>query len=140
MKDLRKALELVCYIYQNSELEGKWLSAIARCLDHAKSTICEWVETAERLGLIIIKEHRIYLSERGKRLANLLTILELAGVDPSPLTEVFLQIRTFASDLSEFILDWLPSFPPRFLLPPYPPIAPNWLAEKLAIEEVRSNV
>ena len=138
MKDLRKALELVCYIYRNG-LEGKWSQQIAEYSGHAKSTISEWVETAEKLGLIERKSHGVYITQKGKRLAYLLTCLELTGVDPSPLTEVFLHIRTFASDFAEFLLDWLPSFPPKLLPPPYPPIAPNWIAEQLAIEEVKSN-
>jgi len=67
-----------------------------------------------------------------------LTCLELAGVDPPPLIEAFLYISTFTSDFAEFLLYWLSSFPPRLLPPLYPPIAPNWIAEKLAIEEVKS--
>jgi len=139
MKDLRKALELVCFIYRNG-LEGRWSHEIAEHSGYAKSTISERVETAEKLGLIERRGHRVYVTQKGKRLSYLLTCLELAGVDPSPLTEIFLQVRTFASDISEFLLDWLPSFPPTLLPPPLPPIAPNWIAEKLAIEEAKSNI
>jgi len=138
MKDLRKAMELVCYIYRNS-LEGKWSHQIAEYSGYAKSTVSERVEIAEKLALLERKDHGVYITQKGKRLAYLLTCLELAGVDPSPLTEAFLYIRTFASDFAEFLLDWLPSLPPRLLPPPYPPIAPNWIAEQLAIEEVKSN-
>jgi len=56
MKDLRKVLELVCYIYRNG-LEGKWSHQVAKYSGYAKSTVSEWVENAEKLGLRERKNH-----------------------------------------------------------------------------------
>ena len=142
MKDLRKSIELTVYIYE-SELDGghgRWISSVAGHWGRAKSTVSDWAKIAERLGLVRREGHNLYLTSKGRRLAELLVSLKLTGVDPSVLTVLFVEFRDFFFDLVRFLWDWLPSFPPRTLPPPYPPIPmPNSRAEELAMKELRNN-